>query len=188
MAQEGYIQKIKGHGLLVLDARLLVFPVSDVTSYQELVETQKINSETKLLELSSVDPIPSVFRKKTSQFTRATFVKRLRLIDGDPEILDKDWVLKDTVPYIPRSVAETSLFSFFEQQLGLKISYAIKRLTVERATDEDHKLLKIPFSDRVVVVRSETHLANTNILSYTESRHSPDHFEFDDFARREYID
>ena len=45
MTTEGYIQK-KGKGSIVLDRNRFDFPISGLTSYKELQETQRIPSET----------------------------------------------------------------------------------------------------------------------------------------------
>lgn len=75
-------------------------------------------------------------------------------------------------------------FKEIASELGLKIAYAKKEITVQNATEEDKKYLDMKSFDMVVVVKSYTYLDDTSLFQYTESRHRPDKFVFIDFARR----
>jgi GntR family trehalose operon transcriptional repressor len=77
-----------------------------------------------------------------------------------------------------------SIYRYFEEELHLSIAYAKKEITVEPATDSDQELLHLKAGDVVVVVKSVTSLEDTTTFQYTESRHRPDRFRFQDFARR----
>ncbi|MCP6652105.1 UTRA domain-containing protein, partial [Klebsiella pneumoniae] len=59
-----------------------------------------------------------------------TAIKRVRVIDGEPAIIDKDYILKSIVPKVPKQAAEDSLYAYFENQLGLTIGYATKEITM----------------------------------------------------------
>ncbi len=49
----GYIQKKQGKGSIVLDLNRFDFPISGLTSFRELQETQRIPSDTKVVEIRS---------------------------------------------------------------------------------------------------------------------------------------
>ena len=76
------------------------------------------------------------------------------------------------------------MYSYIEGELGLKIAYAKKEITVQNATEEDKKYLDMKGFEMIVVVKSYTYLDDTSLFQYTESRHRPDKFVFVDFARR----
>ena len=63
LLKNGYIQKNKGKGSLVLDVDKVAFPVSGVMSFKELAKT--INSEvvTKVIELS-LNPVDVQMKKE----------------------------------------------------------------------------------------------------------------------------
>ena len=73
-------------------------------------------------------------------------------------------------------------FKEIASELGLKIAYAKKEITVQNATEEDKKYLDMKSFDMVVVVKSYTYLDDTSLFQYTESRHRPDKFVFIDFT------
>ena len=94
---------------------------------------------------------------------------------------------QETVATVPHEAAQKSLFDYFENQLGLQIDYAIKRMTVEKSNARDRQLLHVDEKMAMVVIRSETRLADNRILSYTESRHRADRFTSAEFARRRKV-
>ena len=57
---------------------------------------------------------------------------------------DIDYLDPKVVPPIPESVAKDSLYAYLEGQVGLTIAYATKEITVETATEEDRRYLKLP--------------------------------------------
>lgn len=105
---------------------------------------------------------------------------RVRRIKGEAVILDKDYFVRDVVSRLPLNECKESVYRYLEEELGLKISYAVKEITVQKATPEDYELLDMEDYDMVVVVRSHTYLENNTLFQYTESRHRPDKFRSDD--------
>jgi GntR family trehalose operon transcriptional repressor len=111
-------------------------------------------------------------------------VIRAREIEGERIILDKDYFRADIVSFLSEEIAERSIYEYLEQELGLKISYAKKLISVEPSTEEDRRLLDLKNYSHIVVVRNYVYLENTVLFQYTESRHRLDKFQFVDFARR----
>jgi GntR family trehalose operon transcriptional repressor len=109
---------------------------------------------------------------------------RARKIHGERVILDRAYFKKDFVNNLTKEVCESSIYEYLENDLGLKISYAKKEITVEKCTKEDRMYLDLGDYDTVVVVRNYCFLEDTSQFEYTESRHRPDKFRFVDFARR----
>ncbi|TWW13450.1 trehalose operon repressor [Dellaglioa algida] len=180
----GYIQKIRGKGSLVLDVKRFVFPVSGITSYKELDESLQMDSETKVLQLTKLTIPTGSFAPESVVGDEATFIERLRLVKNEPSVIDRDYILSNIVPTVPLTVAQNSIYEYFENKLGLEISYAVKKITVEPADPTVQKLLDIPETESVVVVRSETYLQDSRLFQITEAIHRADRFSFVEFARR----
>ncbi|HIW89255.1 MAG TPA: trehalose operon repressor [Candidatus Ligilactobacillus excrementipullorum] len=183
----GLIQKIKGKGSIVLDIQRYTFPISGITSFKELNSSQQMHASTKVLA-NRPGSVPEYFLARGVEKDQpVTFLKRLRLLNGEPSVLDIDYLLDPPIPGIPTSEAENSLYEYLEQQLGLQISYATKEVTVEQPTAEQADLLHLPAHEMIVAVRSLTYLDDTTLIQLTESYHKPDKFKFTDFARRKRI-
>ncbi|MBM6440611.1 trehalose operon repressor [Lacticaseibacillus rhamnosus] len=186
LKDDGFIQSQKGKGSTVINRQEYVFPVSGVVSYAELAAQFHLQTRTVVLtnhfatlpakSFKDVDP--------TVEVKQMRLLKRVRYLENEPDIIDIDYLDPKVVPPIPESVAKDSLYAYLEGPVGLTIAYATKEITVEAATEDDQRYLKIPPSAVVVVVRSCSSLTDTTKFQYTESRHRADRFKFHDFARR----
>ncbi|WP_339366163.1 GntR family transcriptional regulator, partial [Vallitalea maricola] len=54
LQKAGLIQKLKGQGSKVTKQEQIDFPVSNLTSYQELVQQHGINSKTNVIQLEKI--------------------------------------------------------------------------------------------------------------------------------------
>ncbi|GAE92098.1 trehalose operon transcriptional repressor [Gracilibacillus boraciitolerans JCM 21714] len=70
-------------------------------------------------------------------------VIRARSFAGKYIILDKDYLAKKYISFISRDIAEQSIYSYIENELGLVISFAKKEIIVEEPTEEDRDLLDL---------------------------------------------
>jgi GntR family trehalose operon transcriptional repressor len=183
LADDGYVQRLTGRGTIVLERKHFVFPVSTLASYREMVEQAHLDSRNEVIDITAAQAVPDELLGEHAPIL-ADLVVRRRFVDNEPTVIDYDYINPDVVTSVPFKAAETSLFNYFENQLGLQIDYAIKRMTVENATAEDRRLLKVDERAAIVVVRSETRLADNAVLSFTESRHRADRFTSVEFARR----
>lgn len=185
LEQNGYIQKTKGKGSFVLDINKFNFPVSGVVSFKEISRKIGRDSETEVEFLKCIVPNKIIARNLELKSDEKVWeIIRARSIGGEKVILDKDYVLQRLVQNITEEICKDSLYNYIENQLGLKIAYAKKEITVQKATEEDINYLDMKGFDMIVVVKSYTYLDDTSLFQYTESRHRPDKFVFVDFARR----
>ena len=77
-----------------------------------------------------------------------------------------------------------SIYDFIENVLGMQIITSKRRITVEHATVRDEKLLDMDGYDCVAVVVNQTFNSDGLLFEYTQSRHQPDYFCFQDIATR----
>lgn len=188
LSERGYIQKIQGKGSVVLDRSKIDFPFSGVSSFKELSERMNMNVETDVVAFDEVKPnldLQDKLQLTSEQY--ATRIKRVRKVDGERVILDKDDLVSSVVPGLTAEISQNSIYEYLEKKLGLIISFAKKEIVVEEPTDEDLALLDLDGFTNVVVVRGRTYLDDASIFQYTESRHRPDKFRFVNFARREQL-
>ena len=182
--REGYIHKIKGRGSFVLDMTRMNFPITGLISFKEMSDT--LVAARTLVEATKSEPAGSGLARhlQIPQEALVWKVIRAREIEGERIILDKDNFRADIVPFLSAEIAEGSIYEYLELELGLKISYAKKEISVEPSTEEDYRLLDMKSYTHIVVVRNYVYLENTVLFQYTESRHRLDKFQFVDFARR----
>lgn len=185
LVQDGFIQKAKGKPAIVLDKNKFNFPVSEIASFKEIYKYSNSNPVTHVenLEIIKNDPeIMSCLQMKPDD--EAFSLLRVREIDGEKIIIDKDYFSRKVVENLPLRAAQDSVYEYLEQEAGLKIGFAMKEITVQMATEEDIRLLDMKNYDMIVVVKSYTYLEDSTLFQFTESRHRPDKFKFVDFAKR----
>ena len=112
------------------------------------------------------------------------YLQRLRFLDGKPLILDHNYFLKELAPGLTAEIAERSVYDYLEGVLGLNISTSKRTLTVEHTTQVDEQYLELKDYNCMAVITSQTYNADGIQFEYTQSRHRPDYFRFQDVATR----
>ncbi|MFT8708302.1 MAG: trehalose operon repressor [Sporolactobacillus sp.] len=188
LVRHGYIHKIQGKGSVILDVSRFDFPVSGLTSFQELASHSDEPWETTVHRLVLMRPDNAL--KQLLTITEDQYlwkVIRSRKVAGETVILDTDYLLQDVIPMLTEDVCAHSIYAYIEDELNLKIGFAKKQITVEPVSQMDRQYLSIKAPTSIVVVRSLVYLDSTQLFQYTESRHRADKFRFVDFARREHV-
>ncbi|MGO1041633.1 trehalose operon repressor [Clostridioides difficile] len=185
LLEKGFIQKKQGKGAIVLDINKFEIEGSGLISFNELQKNKNLDTEISVLKnKKEIMPLEICKKLDIDIKTKVIAVERLRKINGEAVILDKDYFISEIIPEIPLTAVQSSIFNYIEKNLELKIGYANKEVTVAPVTEEDKILLDVGTDTHVVVIRSEVYLEDTRLFQYHESRHRVDTFRFVDFARR----
>ena len=186
LSQNGYIQKVRGKGSVVIPRNKYDFPVSGLVSFKELAEKMNNQAKTIVHDVSLIKP--DHYLKQQLHVTskdQVWQVIRVRDLDESKVILDKDYFNEKYVPYLSKEICEDSIYAYLEGEMNLSISFAKKEITVDDPTEEDRQLLDLDGFHNVVVIKNYVYLDDASLFQYTESRHRPDRFRFVDFARRQ---
>ena len=187
LVTQGFVQTMQGRGAQVIYRRhpASVFMVGGIESMREAAERNRIPVSTHMISLdrTTVDA-DLASRSGMSQGARVTVVRRLRLLDGVPLIVDTSCFLSAVVPDLTQEIVESSVYAYLEHELGVNVASATRTMTVERASDEDRQFLHLAGMDCVAVITSTTFDSSGTLFEYTSSRHSPVHFEFQAAAHR----
>ncbi|KPI54980.1 GntR family transcriptional regulator [Clostridioides difficile] len=185
LLEKGFIQKKQGKGAIVLDINKFEIEGAGLISFDELQRNKNLDTEINVLKnKKEIMPLEICKKLDIDTKTKVISVERLRKINGEAVILDKDYFMFEIIPEIPLMAVQSSIFNYIEKNLELKIGYANREVTVNPVTEEDKMLLDIGTDTHVVVIRSEVYLEDTRLFQYHESRHRVDTFRFVDFARR----
>ncbi|HFI0394573.1 trehalose operon repressor [Streptococcus suis] len=186
LTEGGLIQKVQGRGSMVLKQEILNFPVSGLTSYQELTASLQLSSQTEVVSLDMLTVNSSLASLTGFEpFSKVWKVVRTRSIDGKISVVDTDYLAVELVPDLTIEIAEKSIYQYLEGSLGLDIAYAQKEITVEPTSREERDLMQSQ-DDYLVLIKSRVYLGDTRQFQYTESKHKIDKFRFVDFARRKH--
>lgn len=185
LQKEGLIKTYKGQGSKVIHKEQINFPVSQLTSYQELVEQLGIKSKTNVVSLDKLT-VDETLSQLTGfpKYRLVWRITRQRIVEDTTSVLDIDYLDKGLVPEISREIAEKSIYHYLEKELGLNIAYAQKEITIDHINDSDRILMDLGNDHHVVSVKSKVYLKDGRQFQFTESRHKLEKFRFVDFATR----
>ena len=114
-------------------------------------------------------------------------VRRIRYLEGKALILDINLFLREAVPDLTPEIAAHSIYDYIENDLGMTIVTSRRRMTVERAGALDMRWLEMGDYNCLAVVSGRTYNAEGIQFEYTQSRHHPEYFCFEDTAVRRNV-
>ncbi|WP_199666909.1 trehalose operon repressor [Exiguobacterium sp. AM39-5BH] len=186
LQEHGYVRKHHGKGVFVLRRDQIEFQFNGIVSFSEVYASLLGRSiQTSVASFEDIEaPTWLVDRMDLTPGTRMYRIERVRNFDGEDVILDVNYFVKDLVPGLTKEIAERSIYEYIEQELGLQISYAKRKIAAEDVTELDRLRLDLHDYEYVIVITNDTFLYEGRQFEYTESRHRLDKFQFSDVARR----
>ncbi|EGT4218610.1 GntR family transcriptional regulator [Clostridioides difficile] len=185
---EGYVQSIKGKGVVVLEnscSNDFFLNMHNFKCVESIVEDKKVNTATSVLHFSKI-LIDNKLSKKTGfkVGSEVYYLHRLRYIDNIPKILDINYFLCSIVKDLDVSIAQGSIYKYIEECLGTKIVSSRKIFKIEKATELELKTLPLNDYNCVGVIKNSVYTDDGKLFEYTESKHTPETFVFMDVTQR----
>ncbi len=188
LVEDGYVQSVHGKGVQVLyqpDEDKTAFTVGGIESFRETSLRNGLNPVTKVALFETVTVDEELHRRSSfPKGCQVLHIHRVRNIGGRNLILDDNYFLAEAVPGLTAEVAGESIYSYLENVLEMQIVTSKRRITVERANETDRGYLDLDGYDCLAVVTSNTFNSDGTMFEYTQSRHHPNHFSFQDTASR----
>ena len=187
LVADGYVQTMQGRGVRVIYQPVgkTTFTIGGIETFQETARRNHLHAVTKVTKFETVIA-DECFAAKSgfSVGDELWSIERVRYLDGKALILDVNYFLKEFVPGLTPQIAASSIYDYIENTLGMQIITSKRRMTVEHATARDEKLLDMGTYGCVAVVVNQPFNAAGLLFEYTQSRHQPDYFCFQDIATR----
>ena len=185
LQEEGFIETVQGMGSQICRQAHFDFPVSQLTSYQEIVKASGLQSETNVIRLEKITIDEKGAKKTGFPLHRLVWkVSRQRVVDGVASVLDIDYLDRELIPGLSKEIAQRSIYQYIEEDLNWQIGYAKKEILTSPIDNRDKILLDLGKDQHVISVRSQVYLADGRQFQFTESRHILDKFHFVDYAER----
>lgn len=187
---DGYVQTMQGKGVRNIFQPTLQtsFTIGGIESFKESAIRNNQTPKTTVLCFAEI-----VADKKISNRTgfhigaELYYLQRLHYLDGKALILNHNYFLKDVVTNLTKEIAENSIYEYLENVLNISIVTSKRVMTVEKMTEIDEKYLNLGDYNCLAVVSSQTYNSDGIMFEYTQSRHRPDYFRFQDNATRRII-
>lgn len=187
LQENGFIQKMKGKGSVVIYNPSMDFTVSHLTSFKEIQQLKTKQYSTAVVELKRypAEQFPKVMvALDLAPEDKVWQLIRQRKYEGKTHIVDMDYFTVDMMPGLSIQVAEDSIYEYIEKKLGLTIAYSHKEITFDAMTEHEIELFDHNDLSYVATVRSVVHLNDARPFQYNISKHLASEFKFVDFSRR----
>ena len=187
LASQGYVQAMQGKGIQIIFRRHRTshFLLAGIESLAEAGRRLGIEVRTRLLDSRTVTVDADLAQRSgLPEGASAIALKRLRFLDGHPAIVDHNMFLAEVVPRVPREAAESSIYAYLENELGVSIVSSSRLATIEPADEEDLHYLDLGGQNCVGVVESFSFDSSGVPFEYTRSRHAARTFSFISIAQR----
>ncbi|MCK6629938.1 MAG: GntR family transcriptional regulator [Anaerolineae bacterium] len=183
---EGLLVQTHGRGTFVA-ARVLEQPLAErLVTFSEDLISRGIPFETQVLE-QKVIPVPErvVGRLLLPAESPVFFLKRVRLVNGEPMILLHNYVVYERCPTIEKiDFIHSRLFEALEEHFGLTIDYGHRSFEAQVADKDIAKLLGIAKRDPVMYMEQSTYLQDGSPIECSELWLRGDRFKLGAMVKR----
>ncbi|MGX7417371.1 GntR family transcriptional regulator [Carnobacterium gallinarum] len=188
LVSEGLIIKRRGSGTFVKD--LSVDEIERIAVANQFRGTTALHPdkkvESQILEFSVI-PAPELAKNKLNLIAD-TFVYdiyRARYIDGIPHVMEKMYMPIDLIPGLKKGNVEGSIYGYIEEDLGLKIQSAHRKVTVRKANADEIKYLELKEGDPVAVAEQIGYFDTGAAFEYSISVHRYNEFSVEMILTRD---
>lgn len=179
------LNRVRGSGTYV-KAPQAEHNAFQLSGFVEEVSAQGKTPSSRLLHFSVNEADERLMRKLQLSDDQAQIyeITRLRLIDGEPEILERTYMPLHLFPDLSVEVMMHSKYHYIEQQKGLRISLSRQDVIPECASRDVAELLHIPERHPVLKVCSVSELEDGRPFEYTVHYFRVNQYRFRFVARR----
>ena len=189
LVTDGYVQTIQGKGVrnIYIPVEQASYAIGDIESFKESSIRNKRAGSTRVLQF--VELTADERLSANTGFPAGSqlyYIQRVHSLDGKPLILNHNYFLKSAVPGLTPEIAARSIYEYLETVLRMTIVNSRRVITVEKITEIDEKYLELNVNDYncLAVITSHTYNSDGVMFEFTQSRHRPDYFRFQDNALR----
>lgn len=190
LVSDGYVQTMQGKGVrnIFQPAMQTSFTIGGIETFKESAIRNNQTARTEVLHFVELTVDPKIAsRTGFSVGDEIYYLQRLHFLDGKALILNHNYFLKSVAKNLTKEIAEKSIYDYLENELHVSIVTSKRIMTVEKMTQIDEKYLELGDYNCLAVISSHTYNSDGIMFEYTQSRHRPDYFCFQDNATRHAI-
>ena len=187
LINRGYVQVRQGSRVRVIyePVERNIFKIGGIESFKEAAIRNGFFYDTKVILLEKIFVDEKIAERTGFRVGEEVFdVRRVRYVNDKPLIFDKNYFLTSVAKNLTEEICRKSIYEYLENELNVKIMTSKRKMTTELATSEDKKYLELEDYNCLAIVSGRVFNGDGIQFEYTESRHRPDYFCFEDTAVR----
>ena len=126
---------------------------SDVLMFDVQLPNERIQ---KNLNIKRIDPVYEI--------------KRVRMVDGEPIVLEHTYMPVKLVPELTKEICEKSIYAYMHDELNFTLGNAFRKFSALGADDEDVKVLNVEKGSPILEVEQVVYLTNGKTIEYSTRR------------------
>ena len=192
LVMDGYVQTMQGKGVrnIYQPVDQTAFTIGEIETFRESAQRNGRTAQTAVVLFVELNADEKLSRRSGFPLGEPLYyIQRVHYLDGNPLILNHNYFLKRAVPGLTPEIASRSIYDYLEHTLHMTIVNSKRVMTVEKITEIDEKYLSLNAEEFncMAVVTSQTYNSEGVMFEYTQSRHRPDYFRFQDNAVRKAV-
>ena len=192
LVMDGYVQTMQGKGVrnIYRPVEQAAYIIGGIESFKESSIRNHKKGRSVVLQLMELTADEKISRRTGFPVgSELYYIQRLHFLDEKPLIINHNYFLKSAACGLTPEIAENSIYEYLENTLHMTIVNSKRVMTVEKITQIDEKYLELDVNDYncLAVITSHTYNSDGVMFEFTQSRHRPDYFRFQDNAVRRSV-
>lgn len=177
LVREGYLYTVPGKGVFV-EAREHPYELNALLSFSAAARSRGLVPASRPLEARVLPASSSLARQlQVPAGTEVVSLRRLRLLDGVPVMLQHSWLPHALCPGILECAPEQlSLYTELSERYGLVLAWGRTVLSARLATDEECELLELAAPTAVLTVDQVTFARGDKPVELSISVYHPERY------------
>ncbi|MFZ3123002.1 MAG: GntR family transcriptional regulator [Thermodesulfovibrionales bacterium] len=177
LARQGYLRRQQGRGTFVCK-RIIPEGLTMLTSFKELMLEAGVIFTTKILAQTVMMPTDDLdIKLDITEDKHIIYIKRLRLIDNDPILLQETYMPHHICPLtLEEDLENNSLLDVLEKKCGVKITSVQDYIGIAYLNEEEGRLLGLSEGSAALLLEQLFYSGEKRVM-YTRSVKRPDRFK-----------
>ncbi|KHE67881.1 GntR family transcriptional regulator [Halobacillus sp. BBL2006] len=178
LVEDGLLEKIQGSGTYVKEQKI-EHNIFELLSFTE--EMRKLNKEpvNHILDFRLIAPPDYVRRRlKLAPDEKVFYVRRQRLVDGVPYVLEDTYLPVALFPNLSYSIMSGSKYDYIEKEVGMKIKDSFQEVIPVLPSREIAEALNVDESLPILKMESHSVFVDGTIFEYSENHFKSDEYKF----------
>ncbi|GAF22310.1 MULTISPECIES: GntR family transcriptional regulator [Shouchella] len=178
LVQKKQLVREKGRGTFVAHHNIEQ-SLTKTTSFSEDMVNRNMVPESKLLSFKRIKADADIANLlQVASGTEIYSVFRVRLANQIPIATEQAFIPTDIAPHLTETILHSSLYAYFEHELGYEIDHSEQTIRSVLANKEDAHLLDISEGDPLLAIRRQAITSTNRVLELVYTRYRGDRYHF----------